>query len=90
MNYTDSSWFHLSNFTKIGCDFQWMFGVNQWNGLKDFVTGVPIKKFESVFWNRKLNANVSLNEYNKFKDSNDENVIKKMKLLGLPKDIKVC
>lgn len=90
MRFTESSWFPLKNFTRMGCHFDWMMGVTRFKGVKDFLKpSRTIKPNETVFWNRTLGANVSLETYNEIRNGSDPDAVRKCKEIGLPLDIRV-
>ena len=84
-----NTWIPLKNFTKSLCHSDWQLGVGTWN-VKDSLTGDLVKPFETIFWNKTFgNATVSLTNYNKAIKNGNQNIISKMKSLGLPLDIKI-
>lgn len=88
--YNNSSWFPLSRFTKQGCHFDWMMGVTKFFGVKDFLfPNKTIMKNDTVFWNRTLKANISLESYQEVQMSKDPELLKKCEKIGLPMDIRV-
>jgi len=85
-----SSWFPLKRFTKTGCHFDWMLGATKFKRVKDFlIPSKIINMYETVFWNRTLNVNVSLSSYQEFANSGDPEKIKKLESIGLPTDVKL-
>jgi len=88
MRYTSSSWFPLKNFTKTGCEKDWMVGCCQWKGVKDALTGRGLKWLETVFWNRSMgNLSIGLQDYLKARE--DPKMQPQLERLGLPLDIKI-
>ena len=84
-----SSWTPLAKFTKTGCHYDWMLGATKYYGTRDALTGRPIPRFETVFWNRTLCATITLDSYERAVKSGDEERLKKLKDLGLPTDVKL-
>lgn len=85
-----NSWFPAKNFTKSSIGKDWMIGPGKCSTYKDGLYGTPIKKYETVLWNRSLNnMSISLENYYKAVKSNDETLLAKLKDIELPLDIKL-
>jgi len=85
----NSSWFPLKRFTHSPVHFDWTMGISNWVGIKDAITGKPIGRFTTVFWNRTKGLNVSLESYNMARKSKDPLMIETLKKLELPTDIEL-
>lgn len=84
-----SSWTPLAKYTKSECHFDWMLGATKFYGTRDALTGRPIPRFETVFWNRTLCATITLDSYERAVRSGDPERLKKLEGLGLPADVKL-
>lgn len=91
MNYGNaSSWFPVKRFTKSPCHFDWMMGVTKYSNVRDYLKPTRIiSRMETVFWNRTLDANISVETYREARASKDPELLKKMEEIGLPLDIQV-
>lgn len=90
MKTYNNSWYPAKNFTKSEIQKDWMVGVTHFSTFKDSLYGTPIKKFETVLWNRSLkNATITLESYNRAISTKDDVALEKIKSLGLPTDIKL-
>ena len=88
MKMNSSSWFPVKTLTKSACHFDWMMGATKFPRVKDFLNPMKvITKFETIFWNRTLNASISLSTYEEAK--RNPVLGKKCLELGLPLDIRV-
>ena len=88
MSRFDTSWFPLKNFTRKGCHRDWMVGPTKFQKVRDELNpGKIVGKYETVFWNRTLNAAVSLESYREAIAERDPGKMKILERLEIPDDI---
>lgn len=84
----DTSWFPQRKYTRKGCHPDWMFGPTKFPAVVDLLNVKnKVKKYDTVFWNRTLNAAVSLYSYREAVATRDPKKMSILKELQLPDDI---
>lgn len=86
----DTSWFPLKPYTRKGCHPDWMFGPTKFPAVVDLLNVKrKVKKYDTVFWNRTLNAAVSLESYREAVSTGDPRMLSILEKLQLPDDVKL-
>ena len=88
-NRNQSSWIPVRKMTDRPCHYDWMMGPTKFSGCRDALTGNMIPQMDTVFWNRTLKANVSLESYRRMQETKDEKMARTCQRLGLPTSLKV-
>ena len=84
-----TSWVPVKGLTKSPCHPDWMFGVTNFYGTRDALTGAKIHSFDAVLWNRTLRLTVSAESYKAAQRGEIEGGREGCLKMGLPPDVMV-